>query len=279
GSWLGTYGADGYVLLNWNNGSDLVSLPQSSFAIDQGSRFQWSSATGDVRALQSPDASTRKAETVADDNQVRLRLAFSSAYSGMLHVYVLDWDNLARRENVTVDDGSGPRTSVISTDFTQGAWVNAPINVAAGGTVGPVITRTGGRNAVVSGLFLGGAPTVPPAPTGVAATALSSSQVSLTWNASSGASSYKVQRSPDGTTGWTQIGTSTALSFTDSGLNPSTAYYYRVLAAASVGDSAPSSVASATTPAGPAYTQAPQGTWSGVYGGEGFALLNWNNGS
>ena len=84
GSWLGTYGADGYVLLNWNNGSDLVSLPQSSFAIDQGSRFQWSSATGGVRALQSPDASTRKAETVADDNQVRLRLAFSSAYSGML---------------------------------------------------------------------------------------------------------------------------------------------------------------------------------------------------
>ena len=60
-----------------------------------------------------------------------------------------------RRETVTVDDGSGARSANISTDFSQGAWVNAPINVAAGGTVTVTVTRTAGLNAVLSGIFLG----------------------------------------------------------------------------------------------------------------------------
>ena len=279
GTWVGAYGGDGYALLNWNNGGDLVTLPQSSLGFDQGSRFQWSAGTTDVRALQSPDASSRRAACFYDGAEVRLRLVFTSAYSGTLHVYVVDWDSLGRRENVTVNDGSGPRTASISTDFSQGAWVNAPITVAAGGTVNITVTRTAGMNAVVSGLFLGGAPAVAGAPTGLVATALNSSQVSLSWNASSGAASYKVQRSPDGSGGWTQVGTSATTSFTDSGLNPSTAYFYRVLASNSVGDSGPSNVATVTTGAGLAYSQAPQGSWVGTYGGDGYALLNWNNGS
>jgi hypothetical protein len=155
GTWVGTYGADGYALLNWNAGSDLVSLPPSSLALDQGGRYQWSSGTSDVRALQSPDAGTRRAACFFDDNQVRLRLTFTGAYSGTLRIYVVDWDSLGRRENVTVNDGSGPRTANITSDFSQGAWVNVPINVAAGGTVSITVTRTAGLNAVVSGLFLG----------------------------------------------------------------------------------------------------------------------------
>ena len=279
GSWVGVYGADGYALLAWNGSGDLVSLPQASLAFDQGGRFQWSGGTSDVRALQSPDATTRRAATWHDDNQVRLRLVFSAAYTGTLHLYAVDWDNLARREIVAVDDGSGPRSATISTDFTQGVWVNAPISVGAGGTVSVTVTHTGGRNAVLSGIFLGGAPALPAAPTGLSATPASASQINLGWTASSGAASYKVQRSPDGSTGWAQVGTSATTSFSDSGLTPSTTYYYRVIATNGVGDSAPSAVASATTLAGLGYTQAPQGTWVGTYGGDGYALLNWNNGS
>ena len=279
GSWVGTYGGDGYALLNWNGGTDLVSLPQSTLVFDQGSRFVWSSGTSEVRALQSPDAGTRRAACFSDDSQIRLRLTFTNAYSGSLHLYAVDWDSLGRRENVTVDDGSGPRTATISTDFSQGAWVNATINVAAGGTVAVTVTHTGGRNAVLSGIFLGGAPAMPAPPTGLVASAVSASQISLTWNASSGAGTYKVQRSADGTSGWSQVGTSSTTTFTDSGLNPSTTYFYRVLASNSVGDSAPSNVASATTPAGLGYSQSPQGSWVGTYGGDGYALLNWNGGT
>src|SRR5207245_4738181 len=105
------------------------------------------------------------------------------------------------------------------------------------------------------------------------------SQIRLSWTASSGATSYKIQRSPDGSTGWTQVGTSSTTTFTDSGLIPSTTYFYRVLASNGSGDSAPSNVASATTTAGLSYSQSPQGNWVGSYGADGYDLLTWNGGS
>ena len=61
-----------------------------------------------MQALQSPDTSTRRACAIYDANQVRLHLTFPAAYSGNLHIYVLDWDSTARRETVTINDGSGP---------------------------------------------------------------------------------------------------------------------------------------------------------------------------
>ena len=279
GNWVGVYGADGYALLNWNGGSDLISLPQSSLVFDQGGRYVWSGGTTAVQALQSPDAATRHATCFSDGIQIRLHLTFSTAYSGTIHVYALDWDALGRRETITVNDGSGPQTANITTDFSQGAWVNVPINVAAGGTVTVTATRTAGVNAVLSGIFLGGAPTAPAPPTGLSASAVSASQIGLSWTASSGATSYKIQRSPDGSSGWAQVGTSTTTTFTDAGLLPSTTYFYRVIASNGPGNSAPSNVASATTAAGLSYSQSPQGNWVGVYGADGYALLNWNGGS
>jgi hypothetical protein len=53
-----------------------------------------------------------------------------------------------------VNDGSGPRTATI-TSFNQGAWVNAPISVASGGSVTITVDLLGGDNAVLSGVFLG----------------------------------------------------------------------------------------------------------------------------
>ncbi|TMG61968.1 MAG: fibronectin type III domain-containing protein [Chloroflexi bacterium] len=279
GNWTDAYGADGYALLNWNGGTDLVSLPQSRLVFDQGGRYLWSSGTTAVQALQSPDASTRHAACFSDGNQIRLHLSFTTAYSGTIHIYVVDWDAIGRRETITVNDGSGPQTANITTDFSQGAWVNVPINVAAGGNVTVTVARTAGINAVASGIFLGGAAAAPAPPTGLSASAVNASQIGLSWTASSGATSYKIQRSPDGSTAWTQVGTSGTTTFTDSGLIPSTTYFYRVLASNGPGNSAPSNVASATTLAGLAYSQSPQGNWTGSYGADGYALLNWNGGS
>jgi hypothetical protein len=157
GNWVGNYGVDGYNLLAWN-GNDLAWLPQSTFVLDQGSRYSWSGSGGttDVRALQGPDSSTRRATCIFDPNQLRLHLTFSSGYNGTLHIYALDWDSTTRREAITVDDGTGPRRANITTAFDQGAWVNAAINVASGGTVTITVDRLAGANAVLSGILLGG---------------------------------------------------------------------------------------------------------------------------
>jgi titin len=276
GSWLGVYGADGYALTGWNGG-DLVSIGGASFAVDQGQRFIFQNPSVDLRALQSPDGSTRQAACAYDANQVRMHLAFNAAYSGTLHVYAVDFDGLGRRETITVNDGSGPQTANLNFDFSQGAWFNVPINVAAGGTVSITVNRTGGVNAVVSGVLLGGA-VAPSAPAALTATGLDASSIQLGWHGSVGATSYKIQRSPDGSTSWTQIGTSATTAYTDTGLSAATIYYYRVVASNSNGDSAPSSVASARTAVSIAYAQAPQGTWLGVYGADGYALTGWNGG-
>ena len=88
----------------------------------------------------------------------------------------------------------------------------------------------------------------PAAPLNLAASATSTSQINLTWSGSAGATGYTVQRSANGTTGWTTIGTTAAgaATYSDTGLASGTTYYYHVQANGG-GGSAYSNVASATT--------------------------------
>ena len=111
-------------------------------------------STTDVRALQSPDATSRRATTVYDGAQVKLHLTFTNAYSGNLHLYALDWDSTSRRETITITDANGSRTAILNASFDQGAWINLPINVAAGGALTVTVVANAGPNAVLSGLFL-----------------------------------------------------------------------------------------------------------------------------
>ncbi|MEI6209494.1 MAG: DUF1566 domain-containing protein [Desulfuromonadales bacterium] len=94
--------------------------------------------------------------------------------------------------------------------------------------------------------------TAPTAPSGLTASAISSSQINLTWadNATT-ETGFKIERK-SGTSGtYAQIGTAAAnaASYNDTGLTASTAYYYRVRATNSVGDSGYSNEANATTSA------------------------------
>jgi len=82
------------------------------------------------------------------------------------------------------------------------------------------------------------------------------SEISLVWNASvdsggSGLAGYKIERCmDDGCSNFAQIGTTTATSYSDPGLNESTAYSYRVRAYDNAGNnSGYSNTASAVTPA------------------------------
>jgi poly(hydroxyalkanoate) depolymerase family esterase len=155
GTWVGTYGTTGYALLAWNGSSgDLVSLGPASLVLDQGTRWTWRTGSTQVRDLQSPNASTRRATGVYHANQLKLHLTFSSAYTGTLHLYALDGSTNARRQVITIDDGSGPRTANLNQAFDQGAWIDAPISVAAGGSVTIIIDHKAGYNAVLSGVFL-----------------------------------------------------------------------------------------------------------------------------
>ncbi|MGC2421856.1 MAG: malectin domain-containing carbohydrate-binding protein, partial [Candidatus Acidiferrales bacterium] len=97
--------------------------------------------------------------------------------------------------------------------------------------------------------------TTPTAPSGLGATAISSSQINLSWTASSSSCSvtYNIYRST--TSGFTPSSANeiasgvTTTTYSNTGLAASTTYYYLVEGTNSGGTSGPSNQASATTPA------------------------------
>lgn len=94
----------------------------------------------------------------------------------------------------------------------------------------------------------------PAAPSSLSATAISTTQIDLTWtDNSSNETSFRVERSPNGSTGWASVGTNAAddNTFSNTGLTCGTQYFYRVFAVNGVGDSTASNTANATTSACP----------------------------
>lgn len=146
-----------------------------------------------------------------------------------------------------------------------------PLLTATGGITGTLPTlslpsgwsaslqsSSGTLNLVVTAVA---APTAPAAPSGLSATT-SGTSIILSWiDNATNESGFKLQRSPNGSTGWTEIATpaTDATTYTDPGLAAASTYFYRVLATNAGGDSAPSSVASATTTGVPSLPAAPTG--------------------
>ena len=134
GDWVGVRGADGYDLLAWNDQTDLAATQGRTVSLLQGARWSWGGST-ELRALESPDESQRRAAAWYHSTQLRARIDFPTAYTGNLHVYVIDWDDQGRRQRMTVDDGRGPQVDDLTATFVGGSWVSFPIQVASGGSV------------------------------------------------------------------------------------------------------------------------------------------------
>jgi titin len=104
---------------------------------------------------------------------------------------------------------------------------------------------------------LASATSLPLSPSSLTATAVSTNQINLSWTPDiSGESGFEIERAPDagGSPGtWSQIATVGAglNTFSDTGLEPGTTYWYRVRARNSAGHSAFSNVTSAATPMPP----------------------------
>jgi hypothetical protein len=138
-------------------------------------------------------------------------------------------------------DGSTPTTNstLYSGPFTlpEATTTLKAIGVKAGLT----------NSSVQSGTYTVGA--VPTAASGLGATAVSSSQINLTWNDNSGnETGFRLERMVSGGV-WSTVTTLTqnATSYSNTGLAASTTYDYRVVAFNAVGDGAASNTASATT--------------------------------
>ncbi|GAB3935799.1 hypothetical protein GCM10029976_046630 [Kribbella albertanoniae] len=110
------------------------------------------------------------------------------------------------------------------------------------------VSETSRCATVFSGCGPGG--TAPSAPGGLAVTGTTSSSVSLSWTGSSVATQYQVQRAAGACvagSAFSQVGSTAASTFTNTGLAANTPYCYRVTASNAAGTSGPSGTVTGTT--------------------------------
>jgi hypothetical protein len=94
----------------------------------------------------------------------------------------------------------------------------------------------------------------PSAPTGLSAAAASDTRIDLSWSDNAtNEDGFRIERSPNGTTDWSEIGTTgpNVSSFSHTGLGPGTTHHYRVRAYNVGGNSVYSNSAAATTKSPP----------------------------
>ena len=131
----------------------------------------------------------------------------------------------------------------------------AGINLAAGTHVMRIVMDTNGASGSVGNFnwfeFTNTGSSTPAAPSNLATTAVSATQINLLWgNNATNQTGFKIERSTDGVNFSldTTVGASVT-NYSDTGLTAGTKYYYEILATNASGDSSPSNIANATTQA------------------------------
>ncbi len=194
GTWIHTYGAQGYDVIG---SSTSVSLPSYVTVTPAGqSTYTWASSTTDPRALQVAGGSSRIAATWYASTSFTVDVNLTDGQQHDLELYFLDWDKQGRSEQVKITNAA--TGTVLSTQTVSSFQSGIYLDYTISGNVLITFTREAGPNAVLSGLFLDSAPTPTPTPT---ATFLEQDATTQgTWINTYGAQGYDV------------IGSSTSLS-------------------------------------------------------------------
>ena len=148
GTWSGVYGADGYSLFNGPTSNP--SYAQITPAGQQA--WTWTASTADPRALQTASGSAnRQASCYYSGGAFTLDVNLTDGQTHQVALYMLDFDYANRAQTVQVADAATGTTLDTRTvaNFQTGQWLVWNVS----GHVKITITRTGGVNAVASGLF------------------------------------------------------------------------------------------------------------------------------
>ncbi len=187
GTWKGVYGADGYNVIG-----DTTAYPSYVTVTPSGNlSWTWTAFTNDVRALQKAASTTgRIAGCWYTSGAMSVDLNFTDSASHQVALYTADWDNYTggRTEQVDVLDANG---TVLDTrtvaNFVSGEYLVWNLS----GHVAIRVTNTKpSANAVLLGLFFGGASSSAPAGPGTFLRA--DTTTSGSWKGVYGADGYNV---------------------------------------------------------------------------------------
>jgi fibronectin type 3 domain-containing protein len=145
--------------------------------------------------------------------------------------------------------GSG-NWQAISTGSNATSYADTGVSTNTGYDYQVAAVNAGGKGAYSATLTVTTPVVAPGKVTGLSVTNLKSTEVDLGWTATPGATAYEVDRSTVSASGpFSPVQTGlTSPSYNDTGLSPSTHYWYQVIASNSAGPGPASDPASATTP-------------------------------
>lgn len=254
-SWNAVSRATGYVVSRGTNGTfSTLATPSTASYTDLG----LSPSTTYTYRIQATNGSlTSSVAEISLTTKVALPTAPASvsASARSSSEVLVSWSSvqgatyvLERQTGTTSMVRIGGNLSITSyTDSDLSPSTTYTYRVAAKNTAGTsVFTR--------ASVTTPAAPQPPATPTGLSATALSSTQVEVGWNPSSGATGYTLERKT-GSSSYAPLTTVTGTIYRDGTVRPSTTYGYRLTATNTVGRSS-GIEASVTTPA-PATTTPP----------------------
>src|SRR5213079_2714214 len=210
------------------------------------------SATTPATDTQAPTAPTNLSATAVSWSQINLSWTASTDDVGVTGYPVERCQGAGCTSFAPVGTAAGPTYS----DTGLAANMSYSYRVRATDAAG----NPSGYSNVASATTPATDTQAPTAPTNLSATAVSWSQINLSWTASTdnvGVTGYPVERCQGaGCTSFAPVGTAAGPTYSDTGLAANTSYSYRVRATDAAGNpSGYSNVASATTPA--TDTQAP----------------------
>ncbi len=151
GYWRTAYGAEGF-----NVAGDVANYPSNVAVTSSGSTtYAWAASTSDVRALQKASVATdRIAATWYSAGAFTIDLSYSDTKAHQAAIYLLDWDHQGRTERIDIlDTTNAVLDSRTISNFGNGVYLVWNVS----GHVSLRITNTSASNAVLSGIFLGGA--------------------------------------------------------------------------------------------------------------------------
>lgn len=250
-------------------GTGIAGIPVGTAPASTGSltSFEAPSNAGDnygqrVEGYLHPSASGNYTFWISGDDSVELWLSSNDQPTFLQRIaYHNGWTGI-REWNKYTTQKSSPITLVAG----QRYYIRALMKEGNGGDSLAVSWRLNSTNpANGDGTFIipgsalaprsagGGGGSAPTAPSGLTATAPSSSQINLSWtDNANNETAYKVERATSSSGPWTEIAGSLAAnttSYSATGLTASTTYHFRVRASNANGNSAYSNTANATTPA------------------------------
>ncbi len=166
----------------------------------------------------------------------------------------LQWIGVTGAENYVIERSTSANGAfeVIGNSAAKAGFSDAGLSASTAYYYRVYATNSGGNSGysnVANATTQTPLPELPEAPAGLTATAVSTSQINLAWNAVAGATAYTIERAASANAAFVKIGSTNAgvTTFANTGLAASTAYYYRVYATNTAGNSNYSNVANATT--------------------------------